>query len=548
MHAEHGYVLDLTEPTEGAAESEFGTRLLISAQQSAIYLVVITTDETWAGRWTEGARAAEVRFKSPDARQLIEHQLRATGLQHRLPLLTADDFAEIWKSSPKAEDARRLALLIADPADRSADQIAAEYGDWRDWINQSLPGDLDPRVLMWSCAFCDGGTQKSILTMAENLRKHLGENRSDREILLDPPASRRLEAACIKVDGDIALLSPGQHGLAQAVCRHLWAEYVGQREVLTHWLNEQVTTLPLADTYKIVRAMLDLVIRYRDDRLLAALRDSLTGKRRALAVEVFGVAVLDAHFGAHVRGRLYAWMRYSPSQDLIDVVAEVCGGQFGILEPDMALTRLRLAAQKARPGSRALGEAFARLAIRHPVKVFGAIKNWLSAPSSNWAAINAFLELAAHRDGARALCEKASSTDDPNAMDTIISYFHCALDNPDSRERALALIKSWGNDAQQGVLDREITTDILGRALAPCYRDVMSRFPEAIDFKRYWGHVLEIAIHTAWHVDGTVTVEGFNCAESRCLPPGSPAVRSDRAHLMTGLDEVPLHGLAALRS
>jgi hypothetical protein len=183
MHAEHGYVLDLTEPTEGAAESEFGTRLLISAQQSAIYLVVITTDETWAGRWTEGARAAEVRFKSPDARQLIEHQLRATGLQHRLPLLTADDFAEIWKSSPKAEDARRLALLIADPADRSADQIAAEYGDWRDWINQSLPGDLDPRVLMWSCAFCDGGTQKSILTMAENLRKHLGENRSDREIL-----------------------------------------------------------------------------------------------------------------------------------------------------------------------------------------------------------------------------------------------------------------------------------------------------------------------------------------------------------------------------
>ena len=56
-------------------------------------------------RWTGSARAAEVRFESPVARQLIARQLRAAGAEHRLPILNAEDFSEIWKDTPKAEDA-----------------------------------------------------------------------------------------------------------------------------------------------------------------------------------------------------------------------------------------------------------------------------------------------------------------------------------------------------------------------------------------------------------------------------------------------------------
>ncbi len=510
MQPEHGYVLDMTEPSEKRPENEFGTRLLDRARQNAIYLVVITTDEAWPrhSRWTGSARAAEVRFESPVARQLIACQLRAAGAEHRLPLLNAQDFAEIWKSRPKAEDTCRLAQLIADPANRSVEQIVAEYGDWRDWISQALPSELDPRVLMWSCAFCDGGARKSVLKMAEDLRRHLGAERIDREILLDPPASRRLEAANIKVNGERAWLSPGQHGLAQAVCRHLWDEYEGQREVLTRWLKEQVRTLPLHDAQRVVRAMLDLVIRYRDDKLLTGLRDTLSGERRPLAVEAFSRAALDARFSAHMRSRLYTWLKYSPSQGLIDVVAEVCGGQFGLQEPDMALTRLRLAAQKSQPHSRELREAFTNLAIHHPAKVFAAINGWLSTPSSSRAGINAFLGIATFEEGARLLCEKAASLDDPGAETTVISYFHRALADPTSREAALRAITTWGNGAQQGLLDKELTISILARALAPHLRDkVMARFPEAIDITTYWGRVFEAAIIDAKQVNGTTTVE-----------------------------------------
>lgn len=209
-----------------------------------------------------------------------------------------------------------------------------------------------------------------------------------------------------------------------------------------------------------------------------------------------------------MRSRLYTWLKYSPSQGLINVVAEVCGGQFGIQEPDMALTRLRLAAQKSQPGSRELGEAFVSLATHHPAKVFAAIDGWLSTPSSSTAGINAFLRLAAFEEGARLLCEKAASPDDPGAGTTVISYFHRALGDPTSREATLRLITKWGYTAQHGHLDKELTISILARALAPYLRDnVMTRFPEAVDITTYWGRVLEAAIIDARQANGATTIE-----------------------------------------
>jgi len=508
VQPEHGYVLDMTEATEKSPENEFGTRLLDRVRQNGIYLVVITTDEAWSGRWIGSAWAAEVRFESPGAYQLIACQLRASGAENRVSLLNAEDFTQIWRSRPKAEDARRLAQLIADPANRTAEQILAEYGDWRDWINQSLPSELDPRVLMWSCAFCDGGTRKSVLKMAEDLRKHLGEARIHKGILLDPPSSKRLEAANIKASGERVRLSPGQHGLARAVCRHLWDEYEGQREILTGWLKEQITTLPLPDARRVVRAMLDLVVRYRDDKLLTGLRDTLTGERRPLAVYAFSRAVLDPRYGAHVRSRLYTWLKRAPSQGLIDVVAEVCGGQFGLQEPDMALTRLRLAAQKSQPGSRELGEAFAILAAHHPGKVLAAIDGWLSTPSWMRAGINAFLGLASFYEGARVLCEKAASFDGPVAETTVIRWFRLALGDPSSHEGALSVMTLWGDDAQQGLLDKQLTIEILGAALAPYLRDnVMARFTDAINITTYWGRVFEVAVIDTSRANETTTVE-----------------------------------------
>jgi hypothetical protein len=67
-------------------------------------------------------------------------------------------------------------------------------------------------------------------------------------------------------------LSEAKHGLAQAICRHLWAEYEDQRDVLIKWLRKQVIRYPRDDTRRIIGAVLDLGVYFRDDSLLAVMR------------------------------------------------------------------------------------------------------------------------------------------------------------------------------------------------------------------------------------------------------------------------------------
>jgi hypothetical protein len=505
VQPDHGYILDMTEPTEKAPGDDFGSGLLHQVEQGAIHLVVLATEETWSGEWTAGARDAEVIFRSPDARQFVAREL-AISAPHRLSLLDAPEFADIWDSHPRAADARRLAGLIADPADRTPEEIADEYGDWHAWIDRALPPALDPRAIMWSSAFCDGGSRKSVLKMADGLRVLLGETRTGKEILLDPPASKRLEAATIKPTGDVVRLAPDRHGLARAVCHHLWEEYESQRDLITRWLTGQVAILDVEDARRVVRAMLDLAIRYRDDKLLAGLRDNVTGKRRPLAVEAFESAILDPRSGAYMRNRLYAWLKNSPSRDFIEVFAVICTGKFGEQEPDMALTRLRLAALRAQPGSQALADAFLTMAVRHPVTVLAAVAAWYSRPSSLMAGINAFLAIASTTEGARLLTVEAARADGFTA--TVIRYFHRALAESVSREAALRAITSWGEAAQNEQLDEELAITLLGGALVPVLRDnVMDRFPGALNLSTFWGRVFEAAIIHAARANGTAAVE-----------------------------------------
>lgn len=497
----------MTEPTEKSPADEFGEDLLDQVEQGAFHLVILTTEEAWTGRWTAGARDAEVHFRSPDARQLVERQLEVLGASHRTSDLGASEFAEIWESHPRAADACRLAEIIADSKEFDPEKIAAEYSDWHAWIDTLLDDlGLDPRALIWSSAFCDGGTRTSVLKMADDLRKILGDKRSERDILLDPPASKRLEAATIKSKRDTVRLDPDRHGLASAVCRHLWDEYESQRALLTRWLNGQIATLQIEDARRVVGAMLDLAIHYRDDRLLAGLRDKLVGERRSLAVEAFGTAVLDSRYGAHMRNRFYAWLEGSPSQEFIDVFAEICTGEFGAQEPDMALTRLRLAALKSQPSSSAMTMAFTAMAQRHPAKVLSAIGNWFSKSSSLTAGINAFLALASTETGAQLLCSRALR--DEGLTTALPGYFERALSQPESKEAAYEAITLWGNAAQEGKLDEVLVSKVLDGVVIPVIRDNgTGRFPDVFNLNTFWGRMFGGAVLRAAQVSGTAIAD-----------------------------------------
>ena len=359
----HGYLLDMTEPPERSPENGFGKNLLDWAREQSVYLAVITTGSAWSGEWASGAHGAVVTLGPPEARELVGSELSAMNVNCPAALLDAPGFAHIWRSRPTAADACRLAQIIAVFPGRDPEDIACEYGNWRSWIDEELHEDLGVRALMWSAAFCDRGKRKTILRMVEAFRSAVGHGRSDEEILADRPSSKRLADAHVEIAGDAVRLSTTKLGLAQAICRHLWEEYEDQRDVLIKWLRRQVVRYPRDDTRRIIGAVLDLAVYFRDDSLLAVMRAPLSdGDRRAIVIEALSWAVLHPRMGAYVRDRLYAWLRSSQDPKVIDAITEICGGQFGAREPDLALTRLRLAAQKTQADSEMLANAIGNLA------------------------------------------------------------------------------------------------------------------------------------------------------------------------------------------
>jgi hypothetical protein len=506
----HGYLLDMTEPPERSPEDAFGKNLLDWAQEQGVYLAVITTNSAWSGEWTTGSLGTVVTLEPPGARELVRNELLAMNANYPEALLDAPAFARIWRSQPMARDACRLAQLIAASPDRDPEDIASEYGNWRSWIDEELHEDLGVRALMWSAAFCDGGKRNTVLRMAEAFRAALGHGRSNEEILADRPSSKRLADAHIEIVADAVHLSRAKQGLAQAICRHLWQEYEDQREVLIRWLKKQVTQHPRDDTRRILSAVLDLGIYYRDDSLLAVIRVPLSDdERRAIVIEVLSRAVIHPGMGAYVRERLYAWLRSSQDSKVIDAIAEICGGQFGALEPDLALTRLRLAAQKMRADNGTLAEAIGKLAARHPQKVLPAISRWFSSPASLGAGINAFLALSSTLEGAMLLCKQADLViNEASLANTLASYFQQALAGSHSSRKAISVALAWGVYSEAGELDSELTTRVFAAALAPSVKgSVFSEFPDVGNYNTYWGRVYHEAVRLADGQDKVATAQ-----------------------------------------
>ncbi len=124
-------LLDMSEPTEKPPSDDFGGKLLDWARANGLFLVVIVTDEVGVHPWPDSVRDAVVVLRSPDARELAVRELRLTADEARTEILDDPSFTSIWRSSPKAEDARRLAELVAERPYRSAEEIADEYQGWR---------------------------------------------------------------------------------------------------------------------------------------------------------------------------------------------------------------------------------------------------------------------------------------------------------------------------------------------------------------------------------------------------------------------------------
>jgi hypothetical protein len=493
-------LLDMSEPTERPPSADFGKKLLDWAREINLALVVIATDETGADRWADSAGNAAIRLRSPDARQLAARELRLTAAEEaRTAILDDPSFTNIWLSAPKAADTRRLVELIVEEPFRSPEQITDEYQGWRQWIDKTLSEKkIGPRTLMWAAAFCDDGQRKSLLRMSEDLRRRLKEDRSPGTVLSDDPASQRLGEAGIKPNGDRARLDPTRHGIAKALRVYLWREFEDPplRDLLTDWLVLQLVELPPDDAQRLAQGVLEIVVRFRDDDLLRALRDKLTGDKQQIAARLLSRAAVDPQFGAHVRSSLYNWVK--DSRSWADLVAAVCGGEFGEQQPEMALVRLGWAAQNSRPDSPALAKALASIAARHPAVVLESIAKWLDDKNRLTAGINAFLALASTSTGAALLSGRADpATGEAGFRARLIDWFQRSTrDSDTSYQAAISVFQDWERFSADGMIDSQIVIPVLGRSIEPALgknpmRQLHPGFPDTDSF---WSQVFTIAI------------------------------------------------------
>jgi hypothetical protein len=503
-----GFILDMSESSEQLPPIGFGANLLEwgkKGKERGSMLVLLTTEEVWQGRWTEGARNIAVSLSSPDAERLVAAELAAQGFDGRISWLEDDAFGPIWESKPRAEDARRLAERIINSQDKNLALICDEYSDWRNWIEEHLnstseSGDLiSRRVMLWSGALANGARRESVLRVADALLAKLGRSRNPVSILSDATSSERFKWGKIVREGERVRLDPERHGLSSAVLHHLWDEFITVHETLRTWAVEQAVTLPADDAALVVDALVEIAVRHRDGAILRELRDTLSVRRPVLAVRALTTAALDEKFGAYVRERLYTWLLKSPSQHLIDLVAEVCGGELGQRRPDIALVRLCRAAGNSKFNSSALAAAFTSVARYHPTKVRESVDAWLAEPKLRRAGVAAFLALASTDYGRRLLYgEGGAALQDYADRTALVRSWQHILADPEARPQANSILAEWGSDAEKGFLPREPMIQLLSAALAPYLNDnIMASFlPKAaqLDLNSFWGQVLVKAV------------------------------------------------------
>jgi hypothetical protein len=372
--------------------------------------------------------------------------------------LDDEAFSAIWKSSPRASEVFRLVGIFHNASPNTTNKdIAEEFLGWQNWFTEKCPSDLGSRALVWSAAMCDGGQRAAVLTMSEKLRTRLGQHRTPVDVFSDDFASQRLAKALIVERDGRAYLDPQSHGLAAAVRLHLWEQFESYQDTLLAWLIDCALDIEADDAHRVVASVMDLAVRREGHALVQRLFDGLAGQRPELLVKALSRAALDPILGSYIRGRLYTWLAAKPSQEKIDIVAGVCGGEFGLASPGLALTRLGRAALKSPdPVSPALVAAFTSLgASKHRLLVLETIQRLLKKADFERAGIAAFLCLAGTERGITVLCgEGGRELAVEGAIVRLADAFQKALAHAETHDLAVNTALRWRDAVPRGLLGR----------------------------------------------------------------------------------------------
>ncbi|MGC9665183.1 hypothetical protein ACNTMW_01345 [Planosporangium sp. 12N6] len=334
------------------------------------YLVVVVTPETWRvlGGFNDGGVLA---VQPPDPRQVLSQELTERGTRVDLTaLLNAPPIVELLRHASPREVVRLAGLIVSAAATAVTDgteptarvdvvvsAAIAAYHNWdnelADWFHKEK--DVRVRLFLLAAAVLEHSPADLVLRAAEDLGNQLGDRPSPTGGIGEA-GIRELTArigARIAVDSTLYFTRPAY---APAVLDFVRSDRSDRfQRQLWAWAAElpmqdrTSTSVAIAD--RTAAAMLDLVLRHRDPRMLRRTVPRWAVRRdlRSILVELLTAVALSPEAGSWMRQQLNLWAARSSNPAVLITVAEVCQGQLADVYPDIALTRLNHLAGKAVP-------------------------------------------------------------------------------------------------------------------------------------------------------------------------------------------------------
>ncbi|WP_406350912.1 hypothetical protein OHB56_40805 [Streptomyces sp. NBC_01635] len=485
LEKDHAYQLDLKHPVHDALSADFLGALSKHAENlnAARSHLVLTVAE---GLWTDhhlgerdGIQVVRLR-QAPDAQQLIEARLDASGYSRLVTVLRSSPTAQASVRGLSAVAAARAARTVVEawqehnhheqqpgPPDDDglepltlAQRIEAALTDWREELdtrfgettvrhssdNPSLT--LEDRCLLLALAVWQSAPMPQVTRSASRLQAFIEDSPAG-TAALSPAHSvfasrglrRRIKDVGADVDTrDVVVFDRPTYG--RAVLEYVWDNYDVMREPLINWLVS--TAVEASPEDRAVNMLTDLTVRHGTVEHLDRLGKIAGGVRPDVLGTVMDSAVRNEHIGRLAWSMLYRW---AAQQNYALVVIAVC--RRILAEPDvttsaakMAMVRLRRVAQSSSDKDirRHMLASFEELS-RHPAvtaRLVAEVSNWQQNKVSAHSGSLAFLALMTASDD-----KKPWLIATPPPDIDIVRAVHDLLGNPDTAKELIPRLTAW---------------------------------------------------------------------------------------------------------
>ncbi|MEV8626492.1 hypothetical protein [Streptomyces sp. NPDC051079] len=458
----HGFILDLTQYS--ALDDDFYTGLSDyqkAAQDDGAFLVILADEGAWNPRTVAAVPIGHLL--RPPAQEVAESHLRHRAAD-RLDWLTSPPFNTLLTDASQASDAARLAGLIAEADEAGKDVVKQQFTDWRkhleDWFTaHSSADDLRERALLVAAALLENTPAHIVLEAADKLFERVGGDLPPGGPLAGLDLRARLHAVHASVVGEECIsLDEERHGLAEAVLKYVWQQRPQLRKVLLEWASQLSAPKGIAVRHigRIADRLVQLSLLPGGSTVQSVMSEWIeTGrtKHRQLAIGVLETMALHPDTGPGVRGWLYDWAKKTTgSGELVSAVAEICAGRLGEKYPRIALTRLRILAERSDGlAGKAVADAVRTLASapERRLLVMSEIIQWAESAdrATRRAGASTFLALTDLTDtAALPLFSTQERSEDPSAAgieDLFVLGWQAAMEEPSTAALAHTRLAGW---------------------------------------------------------------------------------------------------------